>query len=724
MHKHYLLLASLGPIQDFIQSARTCQDLWFGSWMLSDLARATARSFQESSSTQDPLIFPGQIDASSTGESPSVANKILAIFPYGDAQPSPKEIADQGREAMQARLRELGEIAYAEIRLPNHFQRDVAFAQLDDLMEYQWVSVPLASLRDYPTARDQAERLLAQRKTTRNWAAVPWTALAGAGVPKSSLDGIRESAINEALYDQILRAERDKQHGQAARLRSAFYLKGMERLCGVALLKRIGSQPPQYVAAPQDDQDEPTLSPQEIEVQEKTTARPENPVFRNLSLPSPTFHSTSHVAAIPLLTRLALREHRQSSAIHGYLEALSTQGMRLRRMRISTGTTTHAQINDLLQADAFQDDAHSIEVPRTFQQNQQRGYDGTFVFESRVEELLEESGVYADEQTVRDLRRACVEMLRDIGVSEPTPYYAFLLADGDRMGAALDALAQHTTSQNNETAALDAHRLMSNALVDFNNASRDIVAKAGGSLIYAGGDDVLALVPLHTVLQCAWQLQKAFQEKTHPCVAHITSETFQQPTLSVGIGVAHHMEPMSEARALAQQAERLAKQNNRNSLGIAVSKRSGSDLQAVGQWNEKQPLHERIATWARLLYEGILPHGAAYKIEEAVRIWELGSPSTHSETHTSADIAQTITSLALRVLNRSRSQQGSVALEAEARQALHAYLEPSGSSADSRKEALERIHKLSEEIQIARLFLRARNDAFDIHSDQPSKEAV
>ncbi len=718
LHEYYLLLASLGPVQDFIRSARTCQDLWFGSWMLSDLARATAQAFQESVPTQDPLIFPGEVTFSRSEESPSVANKILAIF-SSKKSPEPKEVASRGREAMQQRLKYLGEIAYAEIRRPNYFHRDVAVAQLNEMMEYQWVSSPLESLEDYADARDQAERLLAQRKNTRNWGPVPWTHLAGVGVPKSSLDGFRESAINEELYAAIQRFEKSNQLAQAARLRSAFYLKGMERLCGVGLLKRIGSQPPQYIATSQDEQEEPVLSHQQIEEQESNALLPTNPIFQRLDLPSPTFHSTSHAAASPLLTRLALGKHRRADAIHSYIEALSDQGMRLRRMRIGVGAATHAQISDLLEPESFSQSARTVDVPRTFQQNGRRGYDGTFVFESRVEEILEESGVYAEESAIRELRKRCVQMLQEIGMSEPTPYYAFLLADGDRMGNALDVLSQ--TARENKRDAVEAHRAMSRALVAFNEASREIVTKAGGSLIYAGGDDVLAIVPLHTALQCAWQLQGAFREKTSPCVAHVQKKDFQAPTLSVGIGVAHHMEPMSEARDLAERAERIAKQNDRNSLGIVVSKRSGSELEAVGKWDEAEPLYQRIAKWARLLSTGVLPHGAAYKIEEAVRIWELSGPDT---THTSGDVLNTITSLALRVINRSRSQQGSVALETEAREALHRYLQPSEHPVNTRKEVLERIRKLSEEIQIARLFLRARNDAFEIHPDQPSKEVV
>ena len=39
----HVLIVTLGPIQDFIAAARRTRDLWFGSWLLSELSK-----FQES----------------------------------------------------------------------------------------------------------------------------------------------------------------------------------------------------------------------------------------------------------------------------------------------------------------------------------------------------------------------------------------------------------------------------------------------------------------------------------------------------------------------------------------------------------------------------------------------------------------------------------------------------------------------------------------------------
>ncbi len=40
--KSHLIALSIGPVQDFIAAARRTRDLWFGSHMLSEIAKAAA----------------------------------------------------------------------------------------------------------------------------------------------------------------------------------------------------------------------------------------------------------------------------------------------------------------------------------------------------------------------------------------------------------------------------------------------------------------------------------------------------------------------------------------------------------------------------------------------------------------------------------------------------------------------------------------------------------
>ncbi|MGB2771816.1 MAG: type III-B CRISPR-associated protein Cas10/Cmr2, partial [Anaerolineae bacterium] len=43
----YLFQCAIGPVQDFIATARKSRDLWYGSWMLSELAKAAAKAIAD-----------------------------------------------------------------------------------------------------------------------------------------------------------------------------------------------------------------------------------------------------------------------------------------------------------------------------------------------------------------------------------------------------------------------------------------------------------------------------------------------------------------------------------------------------------------------------------------------------------------------------------------------------------------------------------------------------
>ncbi len=242
-----LLLVSLGPVQEFIASARRCQDLWFGSWLLSELSRVTAKVIEERCGV-GALVFPGSLEVGGgADDKPAVANKILAVVPAGM---SVQLVADAGRERMTETLRSLATDAFSKIPPTAYFDdelRSRAFRQIDDLMDYAWVAVPLSSPADgragYAQARDQAERLLAARKNRRTWTQVALARDGGWGdaVPKSSLDGLRESVLHEALYDALNGRRRDGFPAlKPDEAHERYFVRKQERLCGVGLLKRVG----------------------------------------------------------------------------------------------------------------------------------------------------------------------------------------------------------------------------------------------------------------------------------------------------------------------------------------------------------------------------------------------------------------------------------------------------------------------------------------------------
>ena len=71
----HLMAIAVGPVQDFIAAARRTRDLWFGSYLLSEISRSVAASVEANGGK---LIFPALIDTA------NVANVILAELPSGE----------------------------------------------------------------------------------------------------------------------------------------------------------------------------------------------------------------------------------------------------------------------------------------------------------------------------------------------------------------------------------------------------------------------------------------------------------------------------------------------------------------------------------------------------------------------------------------------------------------------------------------------------------------
>lgn len=204
-------------------------------------------------------------------------------------------------------------------------------------------------------------------------------------------------------------------------------------------------------------------------------------------------------------------------------------------------------------------------------------FDASVALESRWKPLFEEQGLSGNPEHWG--RKHVQPLLRQL--TEPTPYVACLVADGDHMGRALDALSN-----------ADAHRAFSRALAGFAGKARAIVEQEHrGSLAYAGGDDVLAFLPLPEALACAQKLRIAFRTIMDPVCSALDAR--MRPTLSVGLGLGHVMEGMGDLLELGREAERLAKGaafrslgQDRNALAVIVDKRSGGQRSWRARWND------------------------------------------------------------------------------------------------------------------------------------------
>ncbi len=185
------------------------------------------------------------------------------------------------------------------------------------------------------------------------------------------------------------------------------------------------------------------------------------------------------------------------------------------------------------------------------------------------------------------------------------------------------------------------HAALSEALANFSlYCTRSIVEAFGGQLIYAGGDDVLAMTPASTALDCGQALQIAFRG-VHPdnkdahasaAVKRVLSDLFDyslhadgfltlrksarrdvgraehlkpnwplvvmgpKATVSVGIAIGHVRAPMQDTIQAARNAEKAAKEvPNKGALCIRILKRSGEAVGFSARWSDGV-----VAVWAEL----------------------------------------------------------------------------------------------------------------------------
>ncbi|HSN85110.1 MAG TPA: type III-B CRISPR-associated protein Cas10/Cmr2 [Thermoanaerobaculia bacterium] len=528
----HVLILTLGPIQDFIISARRARDLWFGSWLLSELSRAVAQSVSRTCG-EGALVFPGADSEGLKNDATSVANKIVARVPDGL---DPGAVAAQAETDLRTKLIGFANAAFDKIHdgeIGEFFKRPRAWDQVMDLIEFSWVSAPEASPEAYAEARLQAEALLAARKNTRLWQGVTW----GDAVPKSSLDGERESVLGEELFDLA----KDKKVSPE-KLRRLYGVNRTERLCGVGLLKRHGE--------------------------------------RKSKRYGHRFVSTGHIAAWPLLERMAKMgdDEELRDAWSRYVAVLEELEVDLKDQEAS-----------------LPDFRHKVIGP----------YDGSLLFENRLPDLFEDlldRDKWEEKKEIRrrsqEARKALLPVLARAGVPQPLPYYAILQADGDHMGKAIL----------NQT-RLEQHKELSRALDRFARNTRRIVEHDHkGELIYAGGDDVLAFVPLHLAVACAKALAEDFKEqlKAFPAVGT------EPPTLSAGIGISHFLEPMGTALNTARKAEKLAKKK-RNSLAVILDKRSGPPTEVTGHWGK---LDQELLDFTELHRKEQISDRAAFELRE------------------------------------------------------------------------------------------------------------
>jgi CRISPR-associated protein Cmr2 len=217
-------------------------------------------------------------------------------------------------------------------------------------------------------------------------------------------------------------------------------------------------------------------------------------------------------------------------------------------------------------------------------------------------------------------------------IPEKYPYFAVLVADGDAVG---DLLSRKKS--------LGEHQDFSRTLVQFAAFADQCVRKSNGQLVYAGGDDVLALLPVRTAISCAQEIACGY------------ADTIRDGTLSAGVAVVHYRQPLFLSLMAARDAERQAKAAGRNRLCLALHPRGGRPLFATYPWRdwENSGAWSCLATWTQAFDSQILTRGIAYEIRGLAQ--EFGAVRDSIGRSVPSDLLRLE---AERIWNRKRSEGG------------------------------------------------------------------
>ena len=229
-----------------------------------------------------------------------------------------------------------------------------------------------------------------------------------------------------------------------------------------------------------------------------------------------------------------------------------------------------------------------------------------------------------------------VRQAKDVGITlaEEDKYYAILMMDGDKIGDLVNGttiaakwrdVLHPELADKYEKGALKAkwplwkdylkkqrilspalHATISESLGAFSlYAVPSIVKKYNGKLIYAGGDDVAAVLPLSSALDAASAIKRAYNYR----FAKITEDGIEEiqheddgrspvfPLLGAGalisisaaIFICHHKQPLRGALEETHHLlENVAKnKSDRNAFAIRLKKRSGHVRDFTAQWHEE-----------------------------------------------------------------------------------------------------------------------------------------
>ncbi|MBS9781639.1 MAG: type III-B CRISPR-associated protein Cas10/Cmr2, partial [Gammaproteobacteria bacterium] len=193
-----------------------------------------------------------------------------------------------------------------------------------------------------------------------------------------------------------------------------------------------------------------------------------------------------------------------------------------------------------------------------------KGIDG-----NAFHEIILDNTNKTDGNKAQSVKSALKKLKDDFG--NISPFYAVLMMDGDNLGKQMS----DTTKQDT----------ISTGLAQFTQKVPELVQNHNGFLIYAGGDDVLAIVTLEDALDCALAIRKHYQQ----CFENTGIET----SISAAVIYTHINSPLKNIlRESHQLLDDVAKEKaGRDAIAVRVYKGSGLSSEWAKKWDNALDEH-------------------------------------------------------------------------------------------------------------------------------------
>ncbi|HFI0468323.1 TPA: type III-B CRISPR-associated protein Cas10/Cmr2 [Streptococcus suis] len=166
-------------------------------------------------------------------------------------------------------------------------------------------------------------------------------------------------------------------------------------------------------------------------------------------------------------------------------------------------------------------------------------------------------------------------------ILDSLPYFAVVYSDGDKVGKLLKSMCLDTNGNLLEpNQQITRVSEFSKACLNYAASAAEKVHTYQGMTIYAGGDDLLFLVPVEKVLELCHELNALFLEELAK-IPDITEKELEekQVSLSFGVGIFYYKYPLYEALDAASHLMYRAKELGGNRTCLRLTKHSGQTIE-------------------------------------------------------------------------------------------------------------------------------------------------